>query len=267
MGQIYGLKLSPSKRDILLAMAENADDDGNNCKPGVPYVAWKVDLSERQVQRIQKALIEDGLLVVVEKPPRKPVVYQINLSAGIQKEPYKPRDQRKGDSVSPKAMNKGDILSKNEGDNVSSDVLRVTSHGKNANAKGDIGTGKTASTHIKDEPLKDKKQQQRPRIYTLYEQLTGNLIRSQILADSLTDDAKTYPMEWIEAAVQEAAMNEARTWQYVRSILQRWQREGFKSPRKTAKTYAPSFTPPPKPAARAASTSAGVPDLAKLRGH
>lgn len=154
MGQIYGLKLTPAKREILLAMAENADDAGSNCKPGVPFIAWKVGLSERQVQRVQKALITDGILVIVEKPVRKPVVYRIDISAGTAKEPFKTREQRKGDILS---TNDGDNLSSSQGDILSENGLRVTSHGKGENAKGDIASANLASTHLKDEPKeKDK---------------------------------------------------------------------------------------------------------------
>lgn len=151
MGQIYKLKLSPSKRDILLAMAENACDDGSDCRPGVPYIAWKIGLSERQVQRIQKSLVEDRLLVIVDTPVHKPVVYQIDLSVGEPKVPFASRNKRKGDIMS---QGKGDIMSPSEGD-ISSD-LRVTSHGKQESAKGDIDTGKTVSIPLKEEPVKER---------------------------------------------------------------------------------------------------------------
>lgn len=256
MGQIYQRKLTPAKREVLLAMAENAKDDGTDCKPGVPYIAWKVDLSDRQVQRIQKALVEDGILVIVEKPARKPIVYTINLDAAEKKPEYRTRDARKGDKLtsskgdilSPMSVDEGDILSQNEGDNMSSEPLRVTSHGKDDAAKGDIGTGKTSSTHLKEEPLKDKEQQlARPRIYQLYEQLTGKLIGNTILANSLTDDAASYKSEWIEAAVEEAALNGAQTWNFVRAVLKRWEVEGFKAPRKALGGKTPPPLAPPKP--------------------
>lgn len=50
MGQVWGLALPRSQRDVLLAMADNANDDGR-CYPGVEYLAWKTDYSVRQVQR------------------------------------------------------------------------------------------------------------------------------------------------------------------------------------------------------------------------
>jgi len=65
----------------------------------------------------------------------------------------------------------------------------------------------------------------RPNIFNLYEQNLG-LIQSPILADELTDAERTYPPDWIEDAFRIAVANNARRWAYVRSILERWQREG-----------------------------------------
>lgn len=155
MGQIYGLKLSPSKRDVLLAMAENANDDGSGCAPGVPFIAWKIGISERQVQRIQKALVTDKILIIVATPVRKAVEYRIDISAGTPKPAYVPRGKNKGDILSQKAPPKGDKMTQTDGDILSEKQGRVTSHGKDENAEGDITTGKTASTH-KDKRIKDQ---------------------------------------------------------------------------------------------------------------
>lgn len=65
----------------------------------------------------------------------------------------------------------------------------------------------------------------RPNIFNLYEQNFG-LIQSRLLAEELTDAERTYPPEWIEEAMRIAVVNNARRWSYVRSILERWAREG-----------------------------------------
>ena len=64
----------------------------------------------------------------------------------------------------------------------------------------------------------------RPNIFNLYEQNFG-LIRP-LLAEELKDAEQTYPAEWIEEAFRIAVSNNVRRWAYVRSILERWAREG-----------------------------------------
>lgn len=64
----------------------------------------------------------------------------------------------------------------------------------------------------------------RPNIYQLYEQNIGLL--QPLIADELRDAEATYPAEWIEEAFRIAVERNARNWHYVRSILERWAREG-----------------------------------------
>lgn len=68
-------------------------------------------------------------------------------------------------------------------------------------------------------------QTRRPNIFNLYEQNFG-LIQSPLLADELKDAERTFPAEWIQDAFRIALSNNVRRWAYVRSILDRWQREG-----------------------------------------
>jgi len=65
---------------------------------------------------------------------------------------------------------------------------------------------------------------ERPNIFILYEQNIGPL--TPLIADELRDAEKTYPLRWIEEAIQIAVTNNARKWRYVASILERWQQEG-----------------------------------------
>jgi DnaD/phage-associated family protein len=69
---------------------------------------------------------------------------------------------------------------------------------------------------------------QRPNIYVLYEQNIGLL--QPLLAQELEDAEREYPSDWIEEAFRIAAANNARNWAYVRSILERWAREGRSGP-------------------------------------
>ena len=58
-----------------------------------------------------------------------------------------------------------------------------------------------------------------------------------MIAEDLKDAEKTYPIEWIEAAMREAVRNNVRNWKYIHAILQRWDLDGFQSNKKPTKTY------------------------------
>ena len=65
---------------------------------------------------------------------------------------------------------------------------------------------------------------ERPNIFTLYEQNIGPL--TPLIADSLRDMEDTYPLDWIEEAIQIAVENNVRKLRYIEAILERWIEEG-----------------------------------------
>ncbi|MDX1665137.1 MAG: DnaD domain protein [Candidatus Promineifilaceae bacterium] len=65
---------------------------------------------------------------------------------------------------------------------------------------------------------------ERPNIFVLYEQNIGPL--TPLIADELRDAEQTYPIYWIEEAIQKAVENNVRKWRYVLAILERWRQEG-----------------------------------------
>lgn len=65
---------------------------------------------------------------------------------------------------------------------------------------------------------------ERPNIFALYEQNIGLL--TPLLAEKLQDAEGRYPMDWIEAAFEEAVSNNKRNWRYIERILERWAVEG-----------------------------------------
>jgi DnaD/phage-associated family protein len=67
---------------------------------------------------------------------------------------------------------------------------------------------------------------ERPNVFILYEQNIGPL--TPLIADELRDAEQTYPLRWIEEAIQLAVENNVRKWRYVLSILERWRQEGKK---------------------------------------
>jgi hypothetical protein len=65
MGKVYELDLPRAERDVLLAMAENANDDGGNCFPSVDLLAWKLSCSVRKIQYALRDLIKRGAISVI----------------------------------------------------------------------------------------------------------------------------------------------------------------------------------------------------------
>lgn len=65
---------------------------------------------------------------------------------------------------------------------------------------------------------------ERPNIFTLYEQNIGVL--TPIIADTLVDAEKTYPVGWIEEAMKIAVERNARNWRFIEAILRSWKEKG-----------------------------------------
>ncbi|MHB1319420.1 MAG: DnaD domain-containing protein [Anaerolineae bacterium] len=66
--------------------------------------------------------------------------------------------------------------------------------------------------------------EERPNIFTLYEQNIGAL--TALLGEELAEAEATYPAAWIEEAFREAVRLNKRSWKYILAILERWQTEG-----------------------------------------
>lgn len=64
----------------------------------------------------------------------------------------------------------------------------------------------------------------RPNIFALYEDTIG--LVTPMLVDELREAEAEYPPAWLERAFRAAADNNARRWNYVRAILERWARDG-----------------------------------------
>jgi DNA replication protein len=64
----------------------------------------------------------------------------------------------------------------------------------------------------------------RPNIFALYEQNIGLI--TPIMAETLMDAEKQYPVEWIEDALKIAVTRNARNWRFVEAILRSWKEKG-----------------------------------------
>ena len=65
---------------------------------------------------------------------------------------------------------------------------------------------------------------ERPNVFEMYEQNIGMM--SPMIADALLEAEEMYPEEWIEDAIEEAVVQNKRSWRYISRILERWELEG-----------------------------------------
>jgi DNA replication protein len=65
---------------------------------------------------------------------------------------------------------------------------------------------------------------EQPNIFALYERNIG--ILTPMISEVLRDAENTYPLSWVEEALQIAVENNKRSWRYVEAILKRWAVEG-----------------------------------------
>jgi hypothetical protein len=68
MSKVFATGLRPSKKIVLLSLADFASDDGKNVYPSVETVAEKSSLSTRSVQTIIGGFLKSGLLLVMKNP-------------------------------------------------------------------------------------------------------------------------------------------------------------------------------------------------------
>jgi DnaD/phage-associated family protein len=76
-------------------------------------------------------------------------------------------------------------------------------------------------------------------IYRIYEENIGSI--TSMIADSLDDAEKTYPLQWITDAIKLAVENNKRNWRYCEAILKRWNTEGKDDGKKAPKKEQPAL--------------------------
>lgn len=65
---------------------------------------------------------------------------------------------------------------------------------------------------------------ERASLIGLYEQNIG--LVTPMLVDELREAEERYPREWVEEAMREAVRANARSWRYIRKVLERWAANG-----------------------------------------
>lgn len=80
------IEVTRPQQAVLIAMAENANDDGSHCFPSVDLIAWKAGYKVRNVVDIMRELRNIGVLEVVnEATQRRPTEYHIHLDKAPKK--------------------------------------------------------------------------------------------------------------------------------------------------------------------------------------
>lgn len=97
MSEVWRLDLPRHMLFFLLTLADHASDDGSNVYPSIRFLSWKTGYSERQIQRLIKIFVRDGVLnIIVDATHNFPNQYQINLKSCRKKPPFD-----RGDKMSP----------------------------------------------------------------------------------------------------------------------------------------------------------------------
>jgi DnaD/phage-associated family protein len=66
--------------------------------------------------------------------------------------------------------------------------------------------------------------EQQPSLLALYEENIG--LVTPLLLEELREAEARYPAQWLEDAIREAVRANARSWRYVRKVLERWGQHG-----------------------------------------
>lgn len=101
MTAVFALDIPSLEELLLIALADHADDDGNNVWPTVSYLAWKTNLSESGVRKMMARFRDMGVLIPVDRQGggrRCSVIYRLDLEPLPRKQPF--QRERKGSAPS-----------------------------------------------------------------------------------------------------------------------------------------------------------------------
>lgn len=208
-------KASGSALVVLLAIADAANDEDWSSWISVPRLSEKTRLSERQLQRILRALEAAGELIVEEGAGKKTPRGATNLYTipqGVTS--TSPGDIHDTGGVTPMSPVGVTPMSPRS---ISSDPSVKDSLGGVGNARAEV-----------------------------FEAFNNNIhLLTPIAADRLKDWLADVPSDWVLKAIQEAVRHNARSLAYVEGILKCWQKEGLPSSKPAAVEPAAAATPAP----------------------
>lgn len=158
MAEVWTLRLKSGQRDVLLVMADHANDSGI-CWPSVRRIAWKTDKDPRSVKRSLRELEEIGLVECIanEHGGRgRSRLYRLHLEKGDKKPPFSIEDDEREENATVTSGNTGVQLASNGKGDVSSPIgERVTPTREKGDAdarKGDTALSPQPSVTTKEPP-------------------------------------------------------------------------------------------------------------------
>jgi hypothetical protein len=171
MGRVFELDLPHEQAWILVALADNAHDDGSRCFPSVQRLAWKTGYGERQVQRIMLRLRELGYVEAVEfaRGGRQATEYQLHLDRPPEKPDFavkKPgRPPNNPDILTRDRDQSPDILTENsDGAAINPDISSINRDMAESNLSPNRynrpGNRQTRTAHEPSNPLSPPKGEQ-----------------------------------------------------------------------------------------------------------
>ena len=81
MTEVWKSNLEPTRKAVMLVLANFANDEGENAYPAVGTIASMTSYTRRTVQRALSSLIDDGLLVMEGETVRGTNLYRISINA------------------------------------------------------------------------------------------------------------------------------------------------------------------------------------------
>lgn len=241
------LDMPPTTQMLYFHLAMRADDDGfiNNPRRIQRMIGASDDDMRILIAKQFILTFENGVIVIrhwklhnyIRKDMYHPTEYQAErqmLSLKNNKSPYE-LNADAGSQDSSRTCN-GYVTdsSRTCNENVS---IGKDRKGKDRKGKDRIGkvrldaAANTPSSGECQEKVQDLYDGDRGEVVTAFcdnlQAFAGNLVLEQ-----LNDVYDRYGKQWCLAAIKEAAVNGGRSIQYVIKVLERWEREGFKSSRK-----------------------------------
>jgi DnaD/phage-associated family protein len=222
MGLVWEQAITPdfgrAEKYVLLAYADHADQNGKNIFPSVDLISKKTGYEERSVQVITRNLEQLGMLIDDGQGPHGTNRYSIPIV----------RLPDGGAKIAPQPMQETaplpDAKTAPEGTAPEETAPEGTAPEPSLVEVNDLTTTTTTTTG--------------GEIFKIYETEIGVL--TPLIADAIQYAEKTYPAEWLPAAIHEAALNNKRNWKYCEAILKRWKVEGFQATRMRQTTDVPS---------------------------
>ena len=236
------LDMPPTTQMLYFHLAMRADDDGfiNNPRRIQRMIGASDDDMRILIAKQFILTFENGVIVIrhwklhnyIRKDMYHPTEYQAErqmLSLKNNKSPYE-LNADAGSQDSSRTCN-GYVTDSSRTCN------ETVSIGKDRKGKDRIGKVRldaatnTPSSGECQEKVQDLYDGDRGEVVTAFcdnlQAFAGNLVLEQ-----LNDVYDRYGKQWCLAAIKEAAVNGGRSIQYVIKVLERWEREGFKSSRK-----------------------------------